>query len=172
MGNNNNTYNTNSNNVTSSSSSSLTNNNNNDIEPSFETSFADDVNGAAFKSLLKSSSNSGYVVASNDISNFTEQGPLQLDPPSANNLRKGGGSDVQPPEDLNLFISDLLEQMQSKFENMGNTILGRIDDMGSRIDTLEKSIGDLMDQSGLSEPTYGSSGHSIKKKSVEKSDDS
>lgn len=52
---------------------------------------------------------------------------------------------------------------------MGNTILGRIDDMGSRIDTLEKSIGDLMDQSGLSEPSYGSSGDIIKKN--DKSDD-
>ena len=39
--------------------------------------------------------------------------------------------------------------------------------MGSRIDTLEKSIGDLMDQSGLSESTYGTSGNV-----VEKTDDS
>jgi hypothetical protein len=45
---------------------------------------------------------------------------------------------------------------------MGTTIVNRIDDMGSRIDTLEKSIGDLMEQSGLSEPTYGSAGNSIK----------
>ena len=52
---------------------------------------------------------------------------------------------------------------------MGNTILGRIDDMGSRIDTLEKSIGDLMDQSGLSEPSYGSSGDITRKN--DKSDD-
>jgi len=92
--------------------------------------------------------------------------------PSSNELEDSNNrQDPPPPEDLNLFINDLLEQMQSKFENMGSTILGRIDDMGSRIDTLEKSIGDLMDQSGLSEPTYGSSGNSIKKKSVDNSDD-
>ncbi len=79
---------------------------------------------------------------------------------------------------MNLTVFDFMVYIimkQSKFENMGNTIIGRIDDMGSRIDTLEKSIGDLMDQSGLSEPTYGhgSSGHSnsIMKKNVDKSDD-
>lgn len=58
---------------------------------------------------------------------------------------------------------------QSKFENMGNTILGRIDDMGSRIDTLEKSIGDLMDQAGLSESSHGPSGDIVKS---DKSNDS
>ena len=53
---------------------------------------------------------------------------------------------------------------------MGNSIIGRIDDMGSRIDTLEQSIGDLVDQSGLSDPTYGSSGTTIKSSS-DKSED-
>lgn len=92
---------------------------------------------------------------------------------SSNDININNQQDSAPPEDLNLFINDLLEQMQLKFENMGNSIIGRIDDMGSRIDTLEESIGDLMDQSGLSEPTYGSSGHSIKKKNTDqsKSDD-
>mmetsp|Transcript_5764 Transcript_5764/g.8578 ORF Transcript_5764/g.8578 Transcript_5764/m.8578 type:complete len:116 (-) Transcript_5764:221-568(-) len=33
----------------------------------------------------------------------------------------------------------------NKFENMGKSILNRIDDMGDRIDNLEKSIGELMD---------------------------
>lgn len=37
---------------------------------------------------------------------------------------------------------------------MGETILGRIDDMGSRIDEMEKNIGNLMNQSGL-EPSVG-----------------
>ena len=43
--------------------------------------------------------------------------------------------------------------------------------MGSRIDTLEKSIGDLMDQSGLSdsEPSHGRPSDIIKKS--DKSDD-
>ncbi len=34
---------------------------------------------------------------------------------------------------------------------MGESILNRMDDMGSRIDELEHSIGELMDQAGLSE---------------------
>ena len=37
---------------------------------------------------------------------------------------------------------------------MGETILGRIEDMGSRIDEMEKNIGHLMNQTGL-EPSVG-----------------
>merc|ERR1719201_1058578 len=34
---------------------------------------------------------------------------------------------------------------------MSDSIIGRIDEMGSRIDDLEKSIGDLIQQAGLEE---------------------
>ena len=34
---------------------------------------------------------------------------------------------------------------------MSDSIIGRIDEMGSRIDDLEKSIGDLIQQAGLDE---------------------
>ena len=37
---------------------------------------------------------------------------------------------------------------------MGETILGRIEDMGSRIDDMEKNVGNLMTQAGL-EPSVG-----------------
>jgi heat shock factor-binding protein 1 len=35
---------------------------------------------------------------------------------------------------------------QSKFTQMSQTIIGRIDEMGSRIDELEKSVSELMQQ--------------------------
>lgn len=38
---------------------------------------------------------------------------------------------------------------QTRFSRLSDTILGRIDDMGSKIDDLEKSIGELMDQAGI-----------------------
>lgn len=45
--------------------------------------------------------------------------------------------------------------MQTKhFDQMGETILGRIEDMGSRIDEMEKNVGNLMAQAGL-EPSVG-----------------
>lgn len=34
---------------------------------------------------------------------------------------------------------------------MSNQIIGRIDEMGNRIDDLEKSIGELMAQAGIEE---------------------
>ena len=58
-------------------------------------------------------------------------------------------SESSSPEELTLFVQTLLEQMQSKFNTMGDSIIGRIDEMGNRIDELEKSIGDLMEQAGM-----------------------
>jgi hypothetical protein len=37
---------------------------------------------------------------------------------------------------------------QGRFEDMSRVILRRIDDMGSRIDALEASIGELVTQAG------------------------
>ena len=36
--------------------------------------------------------------------------------------------------------------MQSRFETMSTNIIGRIDEMGGRIDDLEKSISDLVSE--------------------------
>ena len=54
-------------------------------------------------------------------------------------------------EDLAVFVEGLLGQMQSSFQQMSEAIITRIDDMGNRIDGLEKSIADLMNQAGVEE---------------------
>ena len=36
--------------------------------------------------------------------------------------------------------------MQTRFQTMSEAIIGRIDELGSRIDDLEKSISDLMEE--------------------------
>ena len=38
----------------------------------------------------------------------------------------------------------MLNQMQSRFQTMSDNIINRIDEMGGRIDDLEKSISDLV----------------------------
>ena len=53
------------------------------------------------------------------------------------------------PQDLTVFVQGLLEQMQSRFQAMSEAVITRIDEMGSRIDDLEKSIGELMAQAGV-----------------------
>ena len=40
---------------------------------------------------------------------------------------------------------------QTRFESMSNQIVARIDEMGQRIDDLEKSIGELIQQAGVEE---------------------
>ena len=64
--------------------------------------------------------------------------------------------DSENSQDLTVFVElqnlqNLLEQMQLRFQTMSNGIITRIDEMGNRIDDLEKSIGDLMTQAGIDE---------------------
>lgn len=47
-------------------------------------------------------------------------------------------------EPVDIFDSFYLQQQ--RFNQMSTSIIGRIDEMGNRIDDLEKSIGDLMQQ--------------------------
>ena len=80
------------------------------------------------------------------------------------------------PQDLTLFVQNLLETMQTRFESMSNQIVARIDEMGAaaarrrwgrrdaaraprgapragnRIDDLEKSIAELTEQAGVEPP--------------------
>lgn len=44
---------------------------------------------------------------------------------------------------------DAMREQQSRFTNMADSIITRIDEMGSRIDDLEKSVGELIQQAGV-----------------------
>jgi len=55
------------------------------------------------------------------------------------------------PQDPALVVQALLQQMQNRFEQMSSSIIGRIDEMSDRIDQLEKSIENLMNQTSVRE---------------------
>eukprot|EP00892_Ulva_mutabilis_P000916 jgi/Ulvmu1/10825/UM069_0062.1 len=57
--------------------------------------------------------------------------------------------------DLATFVQNLLEQMQARFQGMSENILARIDEMGGRLDELEKSISDLVQQAGVESSPSG-----------------
>ncbi|GBG27601.1 Heat shock factor-binding protein 1 [Hondaea fermentalgiana] len=76
-----------------------------------------------------------------------------------------GNTAPQEEPDLSVFVQNLLTQMlpftfsssascelqSSRFQQMSEAIVGRIDEMGDRIDGLEKSISELMAQAGVDE---------------------
>ena len=45
-----------------------------------------------------------------------------------------------------LQVQSLVENMQQRFQTMSDNIISRIDEMGDRIDELEKSVADVMTQ--------------------------
>ncbi|CAM9226875.1 unnamed protein product [Choristocarpus tenellus] len=55
-------------------------------------------------------------------------------------------------QDLTLFVKSVMEQMQNRISQMSEAIIGRVDEMGERIDDLEKSIQDLMVQAEIENP--------------------
>ena len=56
-------------------------------------------------------------------------------------LSSGGetGTTSTNNPDLAVFVQDLLEQMQTRFSELGDSITGKMDDMGRRMDELEGS---------------------------------
>jgi len=46
-------------------------------------------------------------------------------------------------EELSSFVQNLLTQMQTRFQTMSDAIITKIDDMGERIEALEKSVNDI-----------------------------
>ena len=54
-------------------------------------------------------------------------------------------------KELNTFVQNMLKQMQERFEEMSGNIVGRVDEMGKRIDDIEKSINEIMNELGEEE---------------------
>ena len=57
-----------------------------------------------------------------------------------------GGDGSDNANELTNLVQNMLTQMQSRFQTMSDTIIGRIDEMGKRIDDLETSISDLVQE--------------------------
>ncbi|KAL9410325.1 hypothetical protein AB3S75_044149 [Citrus x aurantiifolia] len=72
----------------------------------------------------------------------------------------------QNTADMTAFVQNLLQQMQSRFQTMSESIIAKIDEMGSRIDELEQSINDLRSEMGIE----GSASPSLPSKSNDEPD--
>ncbi|CAG8472037.1 15549_t:CDS:2 [Acaulospora morrowiae] len=58
-------------------------------------------------------------------------------------------ADIQSPQELT--VETVLQQLQTKFDDLSTQLITKMDEMGSRIDTLEKSLGELMQQAVVEE---------------------
>ncbi|GAU39551.1 hypothetical protein TSUD_38040 [Trifolium subterraneum] len=79
----------------------------------------------------------------------------------------GDSQDAKSPADMTAFVQNLLQQMQSRFQTMSDSIVTKnilfgvisifnvfldtnaLDDMGTRINELEQSINDLRAEMGV-----------------------
>jgi len=50
-------------------------------------------------------------------------------------------------EELSTFVQNVLTQMQGRFQTMSDGIITKIDDIGERIETLEKSVNEIASES-------------------------
>lgn len=53
--------------------------------------------------------------------------------------------------ELTEFVDKLLKQMHEKFEDMSTSVNQRLDNLGGKIDEIEKSITDLINEIGNEE---------------------
>ncbi|XP_016418611.1 heat shock factor-binding protein 1-like protein 1 [Sinocyclocheilus rhinocerous] len=61
------------------------------------------------------------------------------------------GSESKAAKDLTAMMETTMQQLQSRFQNLSDQIISKMDEMGTRIDDLEKNVGGLMTQAGAEE---------------------
>lgn len=55
-------------------------------------------------------------------------------------------------QDLTDFMETKMQDVQNKFQAMSDQLVSKMDEMGTRIDNLEKNVADLMTQAGMEKP--------------------
>ncbi|KAJ3783224.1 heat shock factor binding protein 1-domain-containing protein [Lentinula boryana] len=55
-----------------------------------------------------------------------------------------GVNNISSPHELTAFVETLLEQLDTKFDEMSSQILDRMNQMSTRVDALETSIQDII----------------------------
>ncbi|CAG8555729.1 15335_t:CDS:2 [Acaulospora colombiana] len=68
-------------------------------------------------------------------------------------LANNENTDIQSPQELTAYVETVIQQLQTKFDDLSSLLIEKMDEMGSRIDTLEKSLGDLMQEAVAEENT-------------------
>ena len=86
------------------------------------------------------------------------ENPIQVEdiessPDRSNNEVPQQQQQQQHPSELAVFVQDLLEQMETRFSDMEDSISGKLNTMGNSMDELESSVNQLMDEAGLTPPT-------------------
>ncbi|XP_043922955.1 heat shock factor-binding protein 1-like protein 1 [Protopterus annectens] len=59
--------------------------------------------------------------------------------------------DPQTPKNLSEFVEIVFKRLQDKYEAMSNELISKMEDMGARIDDLDRDVADLMLQAGIEE---------------------
>ena len=75
------------------------------------------------------------------------------------NLSSGINNERTESQDLNIFVKEMLEDMETKFVNTGESIMGRLEEISKKMDILDNNISDLMDEAGLSQQPISSEIH-------------
>ncbi|XP_061109463.1 heat shock factor-binding protein 1-like protein 1 [Conger conger] len=55
-------------------------------------------------------------------------------------------------QDLTEFMEKKMQNLQTTFQATSDQLVSRMDEMGTRIDNLEKNVADLMTQAGMEKP--------------------
>ncbi|KAL0578086.1 hypothetical protein V5O48_003904 [Marasmius crinis-equi] len=63
-----------------------------------------------------------------------------------------GVNHISSPHELTAFVETLLEQLDTKFDEMSSQILERMSQMSTRVDALESSIQDIINGDVPSQP--------------------
>jgi len=86
------------------------------------------------------------VASSASANNSNQATPLQPRPSFVGTgaPRTPQPTDISSPHELTAFVEALLSQLETRFDEMSNQVLERMNAMSTRVDALEASISDLI----------------------------
>ncbi|XP_053323090.1 heat shock factor-binding protein 1-like protein 1 [Spea bombifrons] len=61
-------------------------------------------------------------------------------------------NDPKTPQDLSDFAESLMKNLQDKLQVLSDQLTQNMDEMGSKIDELQRNVIDLMTQAGIENP--------------------
>eukprot|EP01026_Neomeris_dumetosa_P079174 TRINITY_DN8611_c0_g1_i5.p3 TRINITY_DN8611_c0_g1~~TRINITY_DN8611_c0_g1_i5.p3 ORF type:complete len:140 (-),score=18.90 TRINITY_DN8611_c0_g1_i5:388-780(-) len=64
---------------------------------------------------------------------------------------QSGGKENDSTGKLTDFVLELLDQLQTRFQNMSDNIMTRVDEMGGRINELQQSVEELIQSSAMNQ---------------------
>ncbi|KAI8446836.1 hypothetical protein BY996DRAFT_1170405 [Phakopsora pachyrhizi] len=108
---------------------------------------------------LNSNTNNNMNGASQSLINKSSSNQNSQSNPSGTEINP---TEISTPQELIGWVDEVINKLESKFDRVEQEVLERLDLLGKRIDSLEGSMSDLLENAATSNPVLSPTENSTK----------